>query len=107
MTLLNRPYRIKEKGAWIAQKEDLTLALNLLHAELKTESLLNVNTLLALQELERVIGYDRVFKRKDVERVTGYKKTQSQRLIDRLIHNEKLICKGGYANKGYFYELIK
>lgn len=106
ITLLNRPYRIKENGSWKSEKEDLVIVLNLLQGELQSETLLNPNTLLALEQLQRVFGYDRVFKRADVERVTKYKKTQSQRLINRLINCNKLICKGGYENKGYFYQLI-
>lgn len=107
ITILLRMYRTKEKGVYLSEKEDLVIAVNLMHGELKSETMMSPLTGLALHQLERVFGYDRMFMRKDVMRVTGYKESQSQRIIKRLLDCEKLKRVGGYKNRGYFYQLVK
>ena len=107
ITLQNRAYRIKENGAYISEKEDLVIALNLLHSDIKRETLLNPRTSLALHQLKSVFGYERLFRRKDVERITKYKKSHAGRLIGYLLSCEKIERKGGSKNRGYYYQLIK
>lgn len=105
MTILNRAYRLKEKGIYKSEKEDLVLALQLLERDIKLDTFVNPTMRLVYEQLQKKIGSHRLFTRTEVERITGYSKSSSSRLIRRLWSCGKLERLGGSRKTGYYYQL--
>lgn len=106
-TLLNRVHRIKEKGAYQSEEQDLLMALQIMLAELKSATLISPGLQASLVKLNNHLKTGMLFQRKDVQRITGYSKTQSWRLIQLLEQAEKIRRVAGSPNTGYYYEIIQ
>jgi hypothetical protein len=105
MTLLNRHNRIREKGAYQSEHNDLLMALRLLQGEYRYKTLLSPRLQLAYTRLKSRLGIDQLFRRTDVERITGYKKTESHRIIKLLEQCDKIEQVGGSRRSGFYYQL--
>ena len=106
MTLLNKMKRVKEKGYWQSEEEDILLSLSILGQKINPIGFINQRQKKYYLRLENYYG-NSVFTREEAMGVLGLSKTQSCRVLNKLTEENLLYQHKRNGDQGYLYQIMK
>jgi Fic family protein len=95
------------KGAYVAEREDVLAALQLMKPLLRPELLLSSSERELYLFISKKIGRGKIFTRKQLQEMLSQSKSHTHRQLRSLLALELVVKAGGYRNRGYFYQLIR
>jgi hypothetical protein len=95
------------KGAYVAEREDVLAALQLMKPLLRPELLLSSSERELYLFIRKKIGRGKIFTRKQLQEMLSQSKSHTHRQLRSLIAIELIEKAGGYRNRGYYYQLIR
>jgi hypothetical protein len=95
------------KGMYVAEREDVVAALQLMKPLLRPELLLSKAEKELYLFISKKIGRGKIFTRKQLQDMLCQSKSHTHRQLRSLIAIELIEKAGGYRNRGYYYQLIR
>jgi hypothetical protein len=95
------------KGVYVAEREDVVAALQLMKPLLRPELLLSSSERELYLFISKKIGRGKIFTRKQLQDMLAQSKSHTHRQLNSLLALELVVKAGGYRNRGYFYQLIR
>lgn len=106
LTLLHRNYRMKERGSYLSEKEDILIALEIMGSRLNPMGFMSSLRKEYYLTIETYFGHS-VFKRKEVMGIIGLKKSHTQRILNDLVKAGMLYQHERKGSLGYLYQIMK
>jgi len=106
MTLLNKMKRVKEKGYWQCEEEDILLALYILGEKINPIGFIKRKLKKYYLALENYYG-NSLFTRDEAMSVLGLGKTQSCLILNKLTEKSLLYQHKRTGDQGYLYQIMK
>lgn len=106
MTLLHRINRMKVRGCYVSEKEDILLSLELMGSRLNPLGYMSSLRKQYYLSLESYFG-NSIFKREEAMPILGLKKTHSQRVINDFVDVGMLYRHERKGSLGYLYQIMK